>query len=164
MANDGKIYITISDRRFGRNKAEADEQNKLDKQKDEKNPVADYTKQQFYNLVKQQAQQAVSYGISNIGNFTGDYVNQAHASDCMQVISMMGDLVTSFLGGMAATGGNPIGGLVAIGISVTGKAITSVEQQYAGYVENVRQNRSISQLRERAGLNGANNGSRGTEY
>ena len=35
MADDGKIYITISDKRFGRNKAEADEQNKIDKQNQE---------------------------------------------------------------------------------------------------------------------------------
>lgn len=163
MANDGKIYITISDRRFGKNKAEADEQNKVEKEKEEKNPLKEFIQHKFFNLVESQAKQAVNYSISNIGNFTGDYVEQAHVSDTMQILNTMTDIATSFIAGIKMTG-SPVGGLVAVAVSSIGRGIGMVEQQYAGYVENVRQNRSIAQLRTRAGLNGSNNGSRGTEY
>lgn len=165
MANDGKIYITISDKRFGKNKAEADEQqNQQDKKKDKKNnPLADYAKHQFFSLVKQQAVQAANYAISNIGNFTGNYVSQMHVEDSKRVLDAFVGYGMSFIAGTQMTG-SPIGGAVAVGISVVGQTIGTIEQLYAGYVDNARTNRAIAQLRTRAGLNITNNGSRGTEY
>lgn len=162
MANDGKIYITISDKRFGSNKAEADEQNKIDKEKDSKSVVADYAKHKFFNLIESQAKQAVNYTINNIGNFTGDYVKQTQVSEAMQILNTVVDLGTAAFAGFKATG-SPYGALIAVGVSLIGKGISFGEDVYAGYVENKRINRDIAQLRTRAGLNSLNNNSRGTD-
>lgn len=162
MANDGKIYITISDKRFGSNKAEADEQNNLDKGKDKKDPIGDFAKHKFFNLVESQAKQAVSYTINNIGNFTGDYVKQTQVSEAMEILNGVIDLGTAALAGFKATG-SPYGALIAVGLAAVGKGITFGENLYAGYVENKRINRDIAQLRTRAGLNSLNNNSRGTD-
>lgn len=161
--NDGKIYITISDRRFGSNKVEADEQQKQDKEKEKSNPLADFAKHQFFSLIKQQSMQAVNYTISNIGNFTGDYITQEQMQNSMQIISSMMNLATSAYAGFKMTG-SVAGAAIAVGAQVIGTGINRVEQLYAGYVANARQNRAIAQLRARAGLNSTNNGSRGTEY
>lgn len=162
MANDGKIYITISDRRFGSNKAEADEQNNVDKDKDKKESTfKDFAKHRFFNFIEAQAKQAVQYSVNNIGNFTGDYVAQQHMQDAVSVIGTLTDL------GMAALAGSKYGAsgaLVAVGITLASKTITYGQQLAVGYAQNELQNRQIAQLRTRAGLNSTNNNSRGTEY
>ena len=163
MANDGKIYITISDKRFGKNKAEADEQNNLEKEQKEENPIAKFAQHKFFNMIESQAKQAVNYTISNIGNFTGDYVKQTQISESMRILNFGVSLATSAYAGLKMTG-SPWGAAIAVGVQVINTGINIGEQYYAGYVENVRQNKSIERLRTRAGLNGANNGSRGTEY
>lgn len=161
MADDGKIYITISDKRFGKNKAEADEQNNIDKEQTKsENTLVRFATHKFFNLIETQAKQAVSYTINNIGNFTGDYTIQQHTQDSMQILGFLLDL------GSAAVAGakfGPWGAAIAVGTALIGKGITMTEQFYAGQVENNRQNRNIAQLRTRAGLNGTNNGSRGTD-
>ena len=162
MANDGKIYITISDQRFGKNKADADAQNQKNKQeKEKKDPLGDFARHKFFNFVESQAKQAVSYSISNIGNFTGDYVQQQQVQDAVSVVSTLIDI------GMAAVAGakyGPWGAAIGAGVVIAGKAITQGQQLVAGYAQNSLQNRQIAQLRTRAGLNSTNNGSRGTEY
>lgn len=164
MANDGKIYITISDRRFGNNKAEADEQNKLDKEKNtEKEGISEkFLTHKFFNLVESQARQALNYSISNIGNFTGDYVTQQHISDSMQILNFLIETGTSVAAG--AKMGGWVGALVALGITGVTKTISTAQQFYAGEIQNRRTNRDIAQLKTRAGLNSTNNGNRGTEY
>lgn len=161
MANDGKIYIIVTNQLPNGTPEPVPGAGTDKKEKDSENTFEKFVQHKFFNLIESQAKQAVNYSINNIGNFTGDYVEQAHVSDTMQVLSMMNELTTSFIAGTKMTG-TPLGGLVAIAVSGIGRGISSIEQQYAGYVENVRQNRSISQLRTRAGLNSANNGSRGT--
>lgn len=160
--NDGKIYITISDRRFGTNKAEADEQNRIDRANETKeSTLRNFAQHKFFNLIEAQAKQAVSYSISNIGNFTGDYVKQQHVQDAVNIISSLSDI------GFAALAGakfGPYGALIAGGVAVISKGITFAEQLVAGYTQNVMENRQIEQLRTRAGLNSMNNGSRGTDY
>ncbi len=164
MANDGKIYITISDRRFGRNKAEADEQNKVDKEKEQSNPLKEFIQHKFFNLVESQAKQAVNYTIGNIGNFTGNYMAQTHVSEAVQGINFLINVGTSAYAGFKMSGGNPYGALIAAGITVATSAISVTEQYFSGLVDNARRNQEALQLRTRAGLNSANNGSRGTEY
>ena len=158
--NDGKIYITISDRRFGKNKAEADEQDKQDKK--EENPLKKFATHKFFNMIESQAKQAISYTIGNIGNFTGDYVKQAQVQNSMEIINSMIGLATSAYAGFKLTG-SVAGALIAVGTQMISTGISRGEQLYAGYVENARQNRAIAQLRTRAGLNSSNNGSRGTD-
>lgn len=164
MANDGKIYITISDRRFGKNKAEADEQNKIDKQKEEKekrNPLAEFAEHKFFNFIQAEAKQSIDYTLSNIGNFTGDYVTQQHVQNAMSIASVLSNIA------MAAYAGSkfgPWGAAIGAGVVIAGTAITKTQELFLGYSQNNLQNKQIEQLRTRAGLNSSNNGSRGTEY
>lgn len=165
MANDGKIYITISDRRFGTNKAEADEQNQIDKnnnaQSSNSNPLLDYAKHRFFNFIQSEAKQMVNYSINNIGNFTGDYTKQEHVEEAVNILGYMSNI------GMAAVAGAQYGGWVGAaiggGLAILGTEISINQQIYAGRIENTRINRNIAQLRTRAGLNSTNNGSRGTD-
>ena len=161
--NDGKIYITISDRRFGSNVAEADEQNKIDKTKEDKkeSTLQDFAKHRFFNFIESQAKQAVNYSISNIGNFTGDYVGQQHIQDAINIINTMSNIGVAALAGAKY---GPLGAAIGAGIAIAGTGINMSLQYIAGYSQNVLQNRQIAQLRTRAGLNSTNNGSRGTEY
>ena len=161
--NDGKIYITISDRRFGGNKAEADEQNNLDKQKEKKNPLSDFAKHKFFNFIEAQTKQVVNYSINNIGNFTGDYVSQQQTQDAVAILSGLMDIGAAAFAGFKYSG-SPYGALIGAGIAIAGKAISRGQQLAVGYSQNELQNRQIAQLRTRAGLNSSNNGSRGTEY
>jgi hypothetical protein len=163
--NDGKIYITISDTRGGKGGPGTNPNISPDgkKEKEEKNPLGEYAKHQFFSLVKSQATQAVNYSLGNIGNFTGNYVSQMHVQDSKQVLSNFISLGMAFVGGTQATG-SPVGGAIAVGIAIAGQTFNTLGQLYTGYIENTKQNNAIAQLRTRAGLNSTNNGSRGTEY
>lgn len=161
MANDGKIYITISDRRFGSNVSEADEQNKIDKEKEQKDPLGDFARHKFFSFIQSEAKQAVNYTIGNIGNFTGDYVMQQHIQEAINVADTLANI------GIAALAGakyGPYGALIGAGIAIAAKGISYTEQLIAGYAHNAVQNKQIAQLRTRVGLNTTNNDSRGTEY
>ena len=161
MANDGKIYITISDKRFGRNKAEADEQNNIDKEKDKESPLAKFARHKFFNLIESQTKQAIHWSINNIGNFTGDYVKQQEVSNTVEIVEGLIDVGVAALAGAKF---GPWGAAIGAGVAIVGKGISFGQQLAAGYSQNVLDNRQIAQLRTRAGLNGTNNGSRGTEY
>lgn len=156
---DGKIYITISETRGGG--ANPHPTPIPGENREDKNMLGDFIQHRFFNLVENQAKQAVNYTISNIGNFTGDYITQTHVSDAIRIMSGLASIGMSAWAGFRVGGG--VGALVAIGVDVAGKVITAGEQIYAGYVQNVRQNKAIAQLRSRAGLNDTHNGSRGTE-
>lgn len=162
--NDGKIYITISDRRFGKNKAEADEQNKIDKrfsssESSQESLLGRFIQHQFFNLIESQATQAINYSIANIGNFTGDYVKQTQVAESMNILGLVTELGVA---GLAGAKFGPVGVAVSMGTVTLSKVITINQQIYAGQVENTRINNDIAQLRTRAGLNSSNNGSRGT--
>jgi len=161
---DGKLYITISDKRFGKNVAEADEQNKLDKQKESDGKgIESFLQHRFFNMIEGQAKQAVMYSINNIGNFTGDYVTQQHVSDAVEVANFLVDLGVSAVAGAKMTG-SWVGAVVAVGMSLVNKGVSYAESIYAGGVQTRRTNKDIALLRSRAGLNSTNNGGRGTEY
>ena len=163
--NDGKIYITISDTRGGKGGPGTNPNISPDGKKekeDDKNLLSDYAKHQFFNLIKSQATQAVNYTISNIGNFTGNYTAQVHVSEAMSMLNDFKNLGLSAYVGFKVAG--PWGAVIAAGTQVVSKGVNIVQQIVAGYAENTRINKNISQLRTRAGLNSTNNGSRGTEY
>lgn len=160
--NDGKIYITISDRRFGSNVAEADAQNQMDKKKDkEESTLLDFAQHQFFNLIERQAKQAVNYTISNIGNFTGNYIAQEQVNNALSAVGFLESVGVATLAGAKF---GPWGAVIGAGIAVVGQAATTGLRIFSETLENTRQNYAINQLRSRAGMNGMNNGSRGTEY
>lgn len=156
---DGKIYITISDTRGGGTKPQPTPV--PGGSREDNNMLSNFIQHRFFNLVESQAKQAVNYAISNIGNFEGDYINQTHVSDAVRMMNGLASIGMSAWAGLRV--GGPIGAVVGAGIDIAGKVITAGEQIYAGYVQNVRQNKAITQLRSRAGLNDTHNGSRGTE-
>ena len=163
MANDGKIYITISDKRFGQNVAEADEQNKIDKEKEKKESApSKFLEHQMFNLITSQAKQAVNYTVNNIGNFTGDYINQQHVSDAVGVVNFVAQM------GTATVAGAKLGGWIGAVVGVTSVLLSSTINKGLELSSIKRstdkQNRDIAMLRTRAGLNSTNNNSRGTEY
>ena len=159
---DGKLYIIVTNQLpGGMTVTPGEESDKKDK--DKENVLADFAKHKFRNMIESQAKQALNYSINNIGNFTGDYVNQTHMSEALSFVNSVLDIGAAAYAGLKYTG-HAAGAIIAAGVAIAGKAITVGEQYYAGYVANVRQNRAIAQLRDRAGLDGTNNGSRGTEY
>lgn len=159
---DGKLYIIVTDQLPG-GTGPLTPDKPSDTNKDRESALADFAKHKFFNLIENQAKQAVSYTISNIGNFTGDYLQQEQTSFAVQLISDGIDIANAAWAGAKLTG-SPWGALIGAGVAVIGKTYNYGMQIYAGYMENVRQNKQIAQLRTRAGLNSTNNGSRGTEY
>ena len=157
--SDGKIYITISDKRGGEGKpAEPMEGGASDKKE---NTFSSWAKHQFLSMVKQQAIGNLNYAISNIGNFTGDYNAQRSATFAMQLANEATSFGLSVLAG-AKMGGLP--GAVVGAVLYAGNKTIQTAQQYALIQLKQRQtDYSIDQIRMRAGLNPYLDGSRGTE-
>lgn len=159
---DGKIYIIVTDQLpAGQGPLTPDKQK--DKKEEKDSSLKDFASHKFFNFIESQAKQAVNYGISNIGNFTGDYVKQQQVNGAKELLSFGMELGAAVIAGFKYTG-SPWGSLIAAGVVVAGKGITIGEQLLSQAAETSRQNRYIDQLRTRAGLNSTNNGSRGTEY
>ena len=167
MANDGKIYITISDKRYGQNVSESAElvnQPNLQNFSDEKNKdsvLGRYAEHQMFHLVKGQAIRFVNFATSNIGNLTGDYLAQKKVNEVKQSIS------TAISLGMSIAGGASVGGWAGAAVGFVIGAASIISNQVYSDVENWRNvnrtNLEIAQLRDRAGLNTLLDGSRGTE-
>lgn len=157
---EGKIYIIVTNQLPGGG-GEPTPGGDGEKKDKKQTTLQDFIQHRFFNFIESQAKQAINYSISNIGNFTGDYITQQHVSDAMQFVSFGLNLGTAALAGSKF--GVP-GAVVAVALTLAAKTITTTEQLLAGSVENARQNREIRQLRTRAGLSSSNNGSRGTEY
>lgn len=159
--NDGKIYITISDRRFGSNVVEADAQNKADKEKNKESQFGNWVVHQFFSLVKNQALNNVNFAINNIGNFIGDYQAQREAQTTMSVINELMGFGTAVVAG-AKIGGVP-GAIAATTIYGINKAISTAQTYQLIDVQQKQTNYLITQLKNRSGLNTRLDGSRGTE-
>ena len=158
---DGKIYITISDRRIGEGGGETPDTPQTQKDDEKKKDLlGDFLKHKFYNLVQEQAKQMGRYTLANIGNFTGDYQYQREMNVAMDVLGEAVNLVSAFTTGTMATGGNVIGGAVAVAITVASQTINFALQESANRVSNRTQNYNIQQLRDISGLNALTNGSR----
>lgn len=160
--NDGKIYITISnhkvsDKGSGKTTKPEDEKTKNE------NVLKDYVKDSFFHLIRSEAKTLVNYGVSNIGNFTGNYQAQRDTETVMGMINDITGLGMAFMAGTTATGGNPIGGLVAVGVAVVAKGVNFGLREYNNQLENRRLNYDINLLKMQSGLNTLADGSRGTE-
>ena len=159
---DGKIYIIVTDRLPGGMSPIPDDENNKEKSSKE-GALGKYAQHKFFNLIESQAKQFVSYSINNIGNFTGDYIQQQQTQSAKQGIDFLVNVGQSAFAGWKISGGSPWGAAIGAAIAVAGSAINYAEQIYAGSVENRRQNLAIAQLKTRAGLNSTNNSSRGTD-
>lgn len=153
-----KLYITISDKRTGGGEGRAQTESA---ESDNGSMLGRYAEHQLFHLVKSTATQAVNFSINNIGNFTGDYIQQQKVNELRAQASNALNLA------MSAAAGFKAGGLpgAAIGLAVGAGAIIvgNVFQDLSNRVANAKANYNIEQLRNRAGLNQTYDGSRGTE-
>lgn len=98
------------------------------------------------------AKQTANYAISNIGNFTGNYIKQ---DQVQSTVDLIGDLSTV---GLGFASGGVVGGIIAsIGIATkkTFEVVTDMRK-------NELSERQRAYMLERSG-NATKNGSRGTE-
>ena len=161
MASNGKIYITISDERGkgGAGSGSGGNEN-INIPKGKENHLGSYVVHQGISLLQQTASQYVHYSISNIGNFTGDYLSQKNAQLGLGLVNKAIGYGTTALAGFKL--GGILGSVVAGGIKATMDSLSFNLQEKAQYTQNQRTNYQISQLRELSGLNTLTDGSRGS--
>ena len=155
MANDGKIYITISDTRGG---SGAGVSSDADKKEKEKQTLTDFAKHKFFNMIESEAKTFVNYTIGNIGNFTGNYQMQRDVQATMSTLGFLTNLATSAYVGAKA--GGWIGALITTSVTLVGEGINFGLKEKNEQLQNKRTNRNLSIMRERLGLEGLTNGGR----
>lgn len=105
----------------------------------------------FANLAISQAKKVGQFAVSNVGNFTGDYVLQRNIQ---QAMSIVGDLSSIAVGALA---GGWVGAIVATAGIVVGNTLEMV-----GIAQNIKkENYQSNYIKERGG-DVYNDGSRGT--
>jgi len=162
MADDGKIYIVITNRTpqsVEQGTAGVEQKKNED---DKESVLGKYVFHQFFNLIQSQAQQAVSLSINNIGNFTGDYQSQRVAQGLMTISSRLAGIGLAAASGWKMSGswiGAVIGAVVQTGTYAKDDIINSQLLK----LQDRKMNFAIQQLQERSGLNTRIDGSRGTE-
>lgn len=158
---NNKLYITISDKRGDGNSIPTPSSSSDNKDKNDKdNLLKRYAEHEMFHLVKGTAIKSVNYAISNIGNFTGDYIRQREVNVSKQMISNVMSIGMSTLAGAKY---GPVGAIVGFVAGVSSIAIGSVFEDISNRAEITKNNFDISQLRDRVGLNTIYDGSRGTE-
>lgn len=120
--------------------------------------VASFATHEFYHFMKSTATEIVNWSISNIGNFTGDYVKQANVQKTINLASKVAGIGMAVASGAQVAG--PWGALIAGTIAVAGTAISIGLEDRANAFQAYKTNREISQLRELSGLNPLTNGGR----
>lgn len=170
--SDGKIYITISDSRGtgggqvtpspSVNSVPTNQTSSGENSNDGKaGVVLRYAEHQFFNFLKSQSKKIINNGISNIGNFTGNYALQDDINVSLSALSSLSGIVMSTVAG--AKIGGPVGALVAASVSIASQEISFQLQDRINRFQNYKVNREIEKLRIRSGLDTSTNGSRGTE-
>lgn len=165
MAENNKLYITITDKRgdggSGIPTPSPSDSSSAKKEQDEDSALKRYAEHEVFHLVKGTAMKAVNYSISNIGNFTGDYITQKNVDYAKGIVSNMMSVGNATATGAAA--GGVVGAVIGFVVGVSSIAIGSVFEEMSNRAENTKNNFNIEMLRERVGLNTIYDGSRGTE-
>lgn len=153
---DGKLYVIITDKTGGGGDGKPD--GEKDKDKEESNPLADYAKHQLMHLVKSTTSKAVNFGVSQIGNLTGDYALQNQVENVKNTINALVSIgLLAYAGGKIA---GPIGAVIGAGVSVVNQVVDYGISIATQNINTMKQNYQIDMLRIRAGLDGSTNGSR----
>lgn len=161
MAENNKLYITISDERGKGGGTPIPTPEPKPKQEEEKDGLLRrYVEHEAFHLLKQQVSQGVNFALGNIGNFTGNYLVQRDVNNAKQFVSDLLSIGTLTLAG--AKFGLP-GAAVGFAVGVISNASSKVYQAIETSVETQKQNYAIEQLQNRSGLNTTKDGSRGTE-
>lgn len=159
---DGKVYITISDRRENTNQSNLQVGNNNNSvgssTKNSSNALGRYSEHQFFNTIQNNAKTFVNYSIANIGNFTGNYLTQQNISISVNNLSKLYRL------GLTAVAGAQIGGVIGAGVAVGAQIVSDVVNfglsERTAYFENKRTNLEILKMKELSGLNALTNSSR----
>ena len=163
MADDGKIYILITNKLPGGTQPTPTPtpDGGSGTESDNESALSKFAMHQFFNFVESQAKQAVSYSISNIGNFTGDFNEQRQVTALMTLAGKAISLGTSIVAG-AKIGGVP-GAIVAGVFATSSMIIQDVRAERLKSFADAKKNHQIEQLRQRSGMYSLMDGSRGTE-
>ena len=150
-----KLYITISDKR-----GEDSNGNSAKEKEKESDTLGRYAEHEVFHLLKSTASKTINYSISNIGNFTGDYITQRKVNMCKDAIDSAMTIGMSMIAGSKF---GPVGTAVGFVVGVASEVTGSVFEDISNRAENRKTNYNIEQLRDRVGLNTKLDGSRGTE-
>ena len=153
-----KLYITISDERGGGTPTPKPEGSKSkDKESD---TLGRYIEHEAFHLVKSQVTKEVNFSLSNIGNFTGDYITQRKVNEAKQLVDGLVSIGMTTLAGAKYGVWGAVAGFV---VGTIGQLSSGFYDNITNQAENAKVNYDMSQLRNRAGLNTVFDGSRGTE-
>lgn len=106
----------------------------------------------FVHAAVGNVKQAVQFGLSNVGNFTGNYIAQQNINQALEAVNSVATIV------MGAVSGGWAGAIIATA-SVAFRGVTQGISRYIGY-QNEEINTSMA--RQRSG-NTLTDNSRGTE-
>lgn len=162
MNADGKIYIYITDKIPGGDAKPG--QDAVSKEDKKESTLAKYAQHRFFNFLESEAKQIVNYEISNIGNFTGNYVAQRKVQTAVSAGTRLLNIGNAASAGFIATGGNIVGAIIGASLAVATSAITFFEQERVAQLEFKRQNYNLNILKERSGLYALDNESRTGGY
>ena len=162
MNTDGKIYIVITDRMPGSPGSPEGEGNGEGAKKSESGMVAHWARQRLLGEAKSAASSWISYGVNNIGNFTGNYTAQAEVQAGMTMLSKVSGIGESALAGFRATG-SAWGAVIGAGLAIINLFNQDVQRNNLRMLEQRKTNYAISQLRERSAMNPYVDWGRGTE-
>lgn len=163
MTNDGKIYIVITDKAPNQSQASISNNqivnNTPTKQND--NLISHWARDRIISTITSSMTRATMYQLSNIGNFTGNYIAQTNINNGLQGINALKGIVMSGVAGFQV--GNVMGALMGVSLSLINTGVGGLLNMNSLMVQNKQTNYEIAQLRDRAGLNALKDGSRGTE-
>lgn len=159
MTSDkNQLYITISDKRGGGTPAPTPQTAKEQSESD--SLFGRYVEHQMFHIARQQVSNFVNFQLSNIGNFTGDYIAQKDVNEAKQILQGIEGIAMSTLAG-AKFGWQ--GAIVGFAVGVISQGANAVMTNITNKKEVAQMNYNIEQLRARSGLNTLLDGSRGTE-
>lgn len=166
MADDGKIYIYISNKAPGGTNTPGGTDD-TDGNKSKKNKILDNAiTHELYHLVKSQLIQDINFRANHIGDFTGNYQSQRDTQASLRVATnVMGIVGCGIAVAKYALAANPVGAVAAGLLAVTSLVSQSINfnrQEKVNLLNNKKTNYEIEQLRIRSGLNVLMDGSRGT--
>lgn len=147
MSNSGTydINIIVSTNAKGGQGVDYNYTNKADTSSMEQSGDAHDFKMYVAGMVQQQAvsigRQALSFAVSNYGNWTGDYVTQANLETVTKIVGTASELAVAAV----------VGGVPGFIVAVAAKAVSYGFKTLGGELERVNENRRISVLRERVG-------------
>lgn len=160
MTSDGKIYIVITDK-LPTSDTKVVEKSSASGKGDGDGLYDYWAKSNLVNQMKSISSTLINYQLSNVGNFTGDYIKQNEINTSLSYVSLLSNVVKGAMSG--AQWGGPVGAVYGAIMSVLNTGLTSALNIKSNIISVSKTNYEIEQLRNRAGLNALKDGSRGTE-